>query len=416
MKRNEEQESVKEANKRQKGEVKGEDGTIKESGETEVKETVKRGRGRKQQTEKTKDQGQKPKPANDQEGEENTERKQLYPATSDTPQKGTKGAPKEKSTKKGKGKEKAVKDGAKTGTGGAGEGAEGEENNEAEAADGQSFVPILPTEMPSSYSYPATPPGRFKIVSYNLDGFRSAKDKKCMTYVEAEDADVVCFQETKINDDAIPMMLSSKYPHTYWSCCKVKKGYSGTAILSKQKLVSVAYGIGIKEHDEEGRTITAEFPSFYLVNCYVPNSGMKLERLAYRATWDEALRNYLTGLDKKKPVILAGDLNVAHTEIDLSNPKTNKRSPGFTQQERDDFTKLLSLGFVDSFRALNPDKSGHFSFWGKKYNARAKNLGWRLDYFVASQRFMEKVENNEIRTEVWGASDHVPNVLTLKDL
>ncbi|XP_019646973.1 PREDICTED: exodeoxyribonuclease-like isoform X1 [Branchiostoma belcheri] len=254
-----------------------------------------------------------------------------------------------------------------------------------------------------------------KIASWNVDGLRGTVKKNGHAYITQEDPDIICLQETKCTDKDVPKEFTSTVEgyHGYWYSPTEKKGYAGTALLSKTKPHKVTYGIGVEEHDDEGRVITAEFDNFYMVTAYVPNAGKKLVRLDYRQTWDEAFTDYLKKLDKKKPVVLCGDLNVAHNEIDLKNPKTNRnKTPGFTDQEREGFTSLLDQGFKDSYRELYPEETDCYTFWTYMGGARAKNVGWRLDYFVLSDRLMPHLCDNVIRSGVMG-SDHCPIVLLL---
>lgn len=252
----------------------------------------------------------------------------------------------------------------------------------------------------------------FKISSWNVNGIRAClKHGSTLAYMKNEDADVFCIQETKCPEKDIPKEIKLPGYHTYWAEGQTK-GYSGVGLCSKVKPINVSYGIGISEHDNEGRVITAEFEDFYLVTAYIPNSGRGLTRLEYRQVWDKDFREYLKELDNKKPVILCGDLNVAHKEIDLANPKTNTKTAGFTKEERQDFTELLEQGFVDSFRHFYPNKTKQYSFWSYMRNARAKNVGWRLDYFVVSERLVPKLSDSLIRMRVKG-SDHCPVVLLL---
>ena len=229
---------------------------------------------------------------------------------------------------------------------------------------------------------------------------------------------MICLQETKCNKGNAPAevieALDSEYPHRYWHSSTAKEGYSGVAMFSKQEPISVEYGLGEEEFDSEGRLITAEFASFYLLTTYVPNAGRKLVTLDKRMKWDPLLRNHMKMLDKKKPVVLCGDLNVAHLEIDLANPKTNKKNAGFTKEERDGFTELIASGFTDTFRHFYPKKEKAYTFWTYMMNCRAKNVGWRLDYFLASKRFVDgHVCDNVIRDQVFG-SDHCPISLFMK--
>ncbi|XP_069058547.1 DNA repair nuclease/redox regulator APEX1 isoform X2 [Pleurodeles waltl] len=251
-----------------------------------------------------------------------------------------------------------------------------------------------------------------KISSWNVDGLRAWVKKNGLDWVRQEDPDILCLQETKCALKALPADIKDmpEYPHKYWACSEEKEGYSGVAMLCKNKPINVTYGIGIEEHDQEGRIITAEFDMYYLVAAYVPNSGRGLIRLDYRQKWDVDLRAYLKALDEKKPLILCGDLNVAHQEIDLKNPKGNKKSAGFTPQEREGFSTLLADGYIDSFRHIYPDVPYAYTFWTYMMNSRAKNVGWRLDYFVLSKALQDKLCDNKIRSKVIG-SDHCPITL-----
>ena len=242
-----------------------------------------------------------------------------------------------------------------------------------------------------------------KFISWNVNGFRACLNKGFSDFFATEDADFFSIQESKMQ----PGQAEFETPnhHQYWYSAE-KKGYSGTAIFAKHEPISVRYGIGIDEHDHEGRAITLEYDNFYLLNVYTPNSQRELTRLDYRMTWEDALRNYMMELDKVKPVIYCGDLNVAHEEIDLKNPKTNHFSAGFTDEERGKFTELLNSGFSDTFRSLYPDKV-EYSWWSYMFQARQKNVGWRIDYFVVSNRIIDKVKEAKIHTEIMG-SDHCP--------
>ena len=242
-----------------------------------------------------------------------------------------------------------------------------------------------------------------KFISWNVNGFRACLNKGFGDFFKNEDADFFSIQESKMQ----PGQAEFETPnhHQYWYSAE-KKGYSGTAIFAKHEPISVRYGLGIDEHDHEGRAITLEYENFYLLNVYTPNSQRELTRLDYRMTWEDALRNYMMELDKVKPVIYCGDLNVAHEEIDLKNPKTNHFSAGFTDEERGKFTELLNSGFSDTFRSLYPDKV-EYSWWSYMFQARQKNVGWRIDYFVVSNRIMDKVKEAKIHTEIMG-SDHCP--------
>ena len=248
-----------------------------------------------------------------------------------------------------------------------------------------------------------------RFISWNVNGLRACVGKNFMEDFARLDADFFCLQETKLQAGQIEMDLPGY--HQYWNYAE-KKGYSGTAIFAKEPALSVSYGIGIAEHDTEGRVITLEYPEFYLVTCYTPNSQRELTRLEYRMVWEEAMCNYLKGLDERKPVILCGDLNVAHKPIDLKNPSSNRRNAGFTDEERDCFTKLLDSGFTDTFRHLYPDVTGAYTWWSYMFNSRAKNAGWRIDYFVASNRLASKITNAAIHADVMG-SDHCPVELEL---
>ncbi|NLM42537.1 MAG: exodeoxyribonuclease III [Clostridiales bacterium] len=248
-----------------------------------------------------------------------------------------------------------------------------------------------------------------KLVSWNVNGLRACVNKGFLEYFEEVDADIFSIQETKLQQGQIDLELPGY--NQYWNYAK-KKGYSGTAVFTKIKPLEVKYGIKMEEHDQEGRVITLEYDEFYLVNVYTPNSQRELARLDYRMKWEDDFRSYLMDLDKVKPVILCGDLNVAHKEIDLKNPKSNRRNAGFTDEERDKLTKLLDSGFVDSFRFFYPDKEGAYTWWSYMGNARAKNVGWRIDYFIVSDRLKGKMEDAEIHSHVMG-SDHCPVVLEL---
>lgn len=246
------------------------------------------------------------------------------------------------------------------------------------------------------------------IVSWNVNGLRAITGKNFYDFINEFNPDILCLQETKIQAGQIDLNLSE---YEQYFCYADKKGYSGTAILSKVKPLNVSYGIGIDEHDHEGRVITAEYENFYLVCAYIPNSQTELKRLDYRRVFNSAIEEFLVNLDKTKPVLFCGDLNVAHKEIDIKNPKTNLRNAGFTIEERDDFTRLLSRGFTDSFRALYPDEV-KYSWWSYKFKAREKNTGWRIDYFVVSNRFMSEIKDAYILNEVMG-SDHCPVGITI---
>ena len=247
-----------------------------------------------------------------------------------------------------------------------------------------------------------------KLISWNVNGLRAVVGKGFADFFHEANADIFCLQETKMQEEQVDDHIKSIFEgyHMYWNSA-IKKGYSGTAIFTKNKPISVTYGIGIEEHDQEGRVITAEFENFYLVNCYTPNSKRELARLDYRMIWENEFRNYLLKLDKRKPVILCGDLNVAHKEIDLKNPKTNHRNAGFTDEERGKMTELLEAGFTDSFRYLYPNKENCYSWWSYMFHAREKNVGWRIDYFIVSKRLEEKIVESTIFADVLG-SDHCP--------
>ena len=247
-----------------------------------------------------------------------------------------------------------------------------------------------------------------KLISWNVNGLRAVINKGFKNFYNDIKADIMCLQETKMQQDQISMDINDifKDRYVYWNSAE-KKGYSGTAIFSKKQPIGVTYGIGVEEHDKEGRVITLEFENFYMVNCYTPNSKRELERLEYRQIWEDEFRKYLIKLNETKPVILCGDLNVAHKEIDLKNPKTNRRNAGFTDEERGKMTELLSAGFTDTFRYLYPDKTESYSWWSYMFKAREKNAGWRIDYFIVSKSIEEKIEESYIYSEVLG-SDHCP--------
>ena len=256
-------------------------------------------------------------------------------------------------------------------------------------------------------------PWNLKIVSWNVNGIRAVLKSKKLHYLKFEDPDSVCLQETKCAEMDFPDEAKFLGYHKYYNSAQ-KKGYSSTALFSKVKPISVTYGINMPEHDTEGRVITAEYNKFYLVNVYVPNSGQKTVRLPYRRQWNSDFLAYCQDLDSQKPVVVAGDLNVAHTEIDLKNPKSNVKNSGFTPQEREDFTTWLDSGFVDTFRHFYPDKTGAYTFWTYMSNARSRNIGWRIDYFLISARFVNRVAASEMREKVLG-SDHCPIMLLLAD-
>lgn len=248
-----------------------------------------------------------------------------------------------------------------------------------------------------------------KCISWNVNGFRAVLTKGFADFFNAVDADIFCIQETKMQPGQAE--FAPEGYHCYWYSAE-KKGYSGTAVFTKVEPLSVRYGLGIDEHDHEGRAITLEYPDFYFLCVYTPNSKKELERLDYRMVWEDALREYICALDKDKPVIYCGDLNVAHQEIDLKNPKTNHNSAGFTDAEREKFTTLLSSGFRDTYRTLYPNKV-EYSWWSYLMKSRERNAGWRIDYFVVSDRLMDKVEDSVIYTDVLG-SDHCPVGLVVK--
>jgi len=248
-----------------------------------------------------------------------------------------------------------------------------------------------------------------KFVSWNVNGLRAIVGKNFMEVFEALDADVFCLQETKLQAGQID--LDTKGYHQYWNYAE-KKGYSGTAVFSKAEPVSVSYGIGIEEHDKEGRVITLEFEKFYFVCVYTPNSQNELKRLDYRMEWEDAFKDYLCSLKEQKSVIVCGDLNVAAEEIDLKNPKANTRNAGFTNEERDKFRALKSAGFIDTFRHFYPDMTDIYSWWSYRFNARSRNAGWRIDYFLASEDLKDKLSDAKIHTDITG-SDHCPVELTI---
>lgn len=253
-----------------------------------------------------------------------------------------------------------------------------------------------------------------KLVSWNVNGLRAVVTKGFEKFFRDINADIFCVQETKMQEDQIDDKINSIFKgyNCYWNSAE-KKGYSGTAIFTKMQPLNVTYGIGIEEHDKEGRVITLEFEKFYLVDCYTPNSKRELERLDYRMTWEDEFRKYLLTLNSKKPVVMCGDLNVAHNEIDLKNPKTNRRNAGFTDEERGKMTELLNSGFTDTFRYLYPDKTDMYSWWSYMFKAREKNVGWRIDYFIVSKSIEDKIKESYIFSEVMG-SDHCPVGLDLE--
>ena len=249
-----------------------------------------------------------------------------------------------------------------------------------------------------------------KLISWNVNGIRTCVSKNFMDFFNEVDADIFCLQETKLQENQIDLQLEGYFQ--YWNYAK-KKGYSGTAIFTKKEPLSVTYGINIEEHDQEGRVITLEFEDFYMVTVYTPNSQSELKRLAYRMKWEDDFRSYLKKLDERKPVIVCGDLNVAHKEIDLKNPKTNRKNAGFTDEERNKFTELLNEGFIDTFRYFYPEEANIYSWWSYRFKAREKNAGWRIDYFCTSEKLKERLVSAKIHTDVLG-SDHCPVELIIK--
>ena len=249
-----------------------------------------------------------------------------------------------------------------------------------------------------------------KLISWNVNGLRAAVNKGFIDIFKELDADIFCLQETKLQEGQIELNLDGYYD--YWNYAE-KKGYSGTAVFTKHKPISVTYGLDIEEHDKEGRVITLNFEEFFLVNVYTPNSKRELLRLDYRMVWEDDFRKYLLNLSENKPVIICGDLNVAHKEIDLKNPKTNRKNAGFTDEERDKMTELLNSGFIDTFRYFYPDKEDAYSWWSNFGKARERNVGWRIDYFITSSSFESKLEDALIYPEIYG-SDHCPVALITK--
>ena len=250
-----------------------------------------------------------------------------------------------------------------------------------------------------------------KLISWNVNGLRACVGKGFTEFVEAQQPDILCLQETKLQAGQIDLPMEGY--HAYWNYAE-KKGYSGTALFTKTEPLAVTYGIGIPEHDKEGRVITAEFADFYMITVYTPNSQNELTRLPYRMTWEDAFLSYLKELEQKKPVIFCGDLNVAHREIALKNPKSNHKNAGFTDEERGKFARLLENGFVDTFRYFYPEQEGIYSWWSYRFHAREKNAGWRIDYFLVSDCLKERLDDAVIYTDVFG-SDHCPVGLFLKD-
>ena len=249
-----------------------------------------------------------------------------------------------------------------------------------------------------------------KFISWNVNGIRACLTKGFMDFFNNEDADIFCLQETKVQAGQVELDL--KGYHQYWNYAE-KKGYSGTAVFTKQEPLSVRYGLGIEEHDKEGRVITLEFSDFYFITVYTPNSKTELERLDYRMVWEDEFRKYMKDLEKEKPVVVCGDLNVAHKEIDLKNPKTNRKNAGFTDEERSKFTELMDAGFIDTFRYFYPEQEGIYSWWSYRFKAREKNAGWRIDYFLTSASMKERLVSAKIHTEILG-SDHCPVELVIK--
>ena len=249
-----------------------------------------------------------------------------------------------------------------------------------------------------------------RLVSWNVNGLRACLGKGFLESFETLDADIFCLQETKLQPGQVDLELPGY--RQYWNSAE-KKGYSGTAVFTRQEPLEVTYGLGQPQHDTEGRVITCAFEGFYLVNCYTPNAQRGLTRLDYRMAWEDDFRAYLMELDKTKPVILCGDLNVAHQEIDLKNPKSNRGNAGFSDEERAKMTQLLSSGFADTFRALYPEATGAYSWWSYMYHAREKNAGWRIDYFIVSERLLPQVADSVIHPEIFG-SDHCPVALELR--
>ena len=250
-----------------------------------------------------------------------------------------------------------------------------------------------------------------KFISWNVNGLRAVYKKGFLDFFNKINADIFCIQETKMQEGQIELDLQGYYQYYNYA---ERKGYSGTAIFTKKEPLKVSYGIGIEEHDKEGRVITLEFDKFYMVNCYTPNSGRELARLEYRMTWEDEFKKYLIKLDKQKPVIICGDLNVAHTEIDLKNPKSNRKNAGFTDEERSKIEELLNSGFTDSFRKMYPDKEGAYTWWSYMFNARANNAGWRIDYFLVSDRISKNIKDAYIYSEIMG-SDHCPVGLEIEE-
>lgn len=250
-----------------------------------------------------------------------------------------------------------------------------------------------------------------KLISWNVNGLRACMQKGFADFFKAADADIFCLQETKLQEGQIDLELSGY--HQYWNYAE-KKGYSGTAIFTKEEPISVSYGIGIEEHDHEGRVITLEFQNFYMITVYTPNSQDELKRLTYRMKWEDDFLAYLKKLEENKPVIVCGDMNVAHKEIDLKNPKTNRKNAGFTDEERNKFSSLLESGFTDTFRYFYPDLEGAYSWWSYRFKAREKNAGWRIDYFLTSKSLNDSLKDALIYKDIFG-SDHCPVGLIIED-
>ena len=248
-----------------------------------------------------------------------------------------------------------------------------------------------------------------KMISWNVNGLRACVGKGFLEYFKEADADIFCIQESKLQEGQIDLPLPGY--HQYWNYAE-KKGYSGTGLFTKEEPMSVSYGIGIPKHDQEGRVITAEYPDYYVVTCYTPNSQSELARLSYRMEWEDDFLANLKKLEENKPVIFCGDLNVAHREIDLKNPKTNRNNAGFTDQERGKFTALLESGFIDTYRRFHPTEEGVYSWWSYRFKAREKNAGWRIDYFCVSESLEDRLVSADIRTEIMG-SDHCPVELVI---
>lgn len=249
-----------------------------------------------------------------------------------------------------------------------------------------------------------------RMISWNVNGIRACVQKGFLDAFKQLDADIFCLQETKLQEGQIDLELDGY--HQYWNYAE-RKGYSGTAIFSKQEPLSVKYGLGIERHDTEGRLITLEFEDHYFITCYTPNAQDGLKRIDYRMDWEDCFREYLKELDGKKPVIFCGDLNVAHNEIDLKNPKSNKGNAGFSDEERGKFNELIESGFTDSFRYLYPDLTGAYSWWSYRFNARKNNAGWRIDYFMVSDRIKDKISDSRIHSDIFG-SDHCPVELLIE--